>query len=44
MKLAHLLSILGLLAFGAAFGANVAAADPPGNHDDFTGSAARKEV
>jgi hypothetical protein len=34
MKIAHLLSILGLLAFGA----NVAAADPPGNHDDFTGT------
>jgi hypothetical protein len=34
MKTAHLLSILGLLAFGA----NIAAADSPGNHDDFTGT------
>jgi hypothetical protein len=34
MKIARLLSILGMLAFGA----NVAAADPPGKHVAFTGT------
>ena|SRR5436305_11060097 len=34
MKLIHLLSIFGVLALGA----NVAAADQPGNHADFTGT------
>ena len=34
MKIAHLLSILGLLTLGA----HAAAADPDGNHDNFTGT------
>jgi hypothetical protein len=34
MKIAHLLTILGVLACGT----HVVAADPPGNHDGFTGT------